>query len=136
MHEQNMNFSSPSSNLVPGVGQTYWVGSCFFLSAILTTIAFTLSVIDWFRLKLSCNAMQCNTMQQVNTTISFCPGLGAKTSASWTKLPLSSRHIGKTKRTIPLLVTHVGQRCELQYRHRSREINRKINRVLPLVISA
>ena len=64
-----MNFSSPSSNLVPGVGQTYWVGSCFFLSAILTTIAFTLSVIGWFRLKLSCNAMQYNATGQYDNII-------------------------------------------------------------------
>ena len=35
--------------LVPGLGETMWVGSCFFVSAILTTIAFTLSIIGWCR---------------------------------------------------------------------------------------
>ena len=31
--------------LVPGLGETYWVGTCFFVSAALTTIALTLSII-------------------------------------------------------------------------------------------
>jgi len=39
-----------ATSAVPGIGETYWVGSCFFVSAILTTIAFTLSIIGWCRL--------------------------------------------------------------------------------------
>ena len=39
-----------ATSTVPGIGETQWVGSCFFLSAILTTIALLLSVIAWFRL--------------------------------------------------------------------------------------
>merc|ERR1719239_1070898 len=39
-----------ATSAVPGIGETYWVGTCFFVSAILTTIALTLSIIGWCRL--------------------------------------------------------------------------------------
>jgi len=39
-----------ATSAVPGVGETVWVGSCFFLSAILTTVALALSIIGWCRL--------------------------------------------------------------------------------------
>ena len=39
-----------ATGAVPGLGETWWVGACFFLSAILTTAALLLSVIGWWRL--------------------------------------------------------------------------------------
>eukprot|EP00090_Calanus_glacialis_P009730 TRINITY_DN18129_c0_g1_i1.p1 TRINITY_DN18129_c0_g1~~TRINITY_DN18129_c0_g1_i1.p1 ORF type:complete len:508 (-),score=86.66 TRINITY_DN18129_c0_g1_i1:102-1625(-) len=39
-----------ATSTVPGIGETQWVGSCFFLSAILTSIALFLSIMAWFRL--------------------------------------------------------------------------------------
>jgi len=35
---------------VPGIGETVWVGSCFFLSAIFTCIALFLSLLAWCKL--------------------------------------------------------------------------------------
>jgi hypothetical protein len=39
-----------ATSTVPGIGETYWVGSCFFLSAILTTSALALSLMGWCHL--------------------------------------------------------------------------------------
>ena len=39
-----------ATSTVPGIGETVWVGSCFFLSAILTCIALFLSVLAWCKL--------------------------------------------------------------------------------------
>ena len=39
-----------ATSAVPGIGETYWVGSCFFLSAIITGFALLLSIIAWIRL--------------------------------------------------------------------------------------
>merc|ERR1711892_228982 len=39
-----------ATSAVPGIGETVWVGSCFFLSAILTCVALFLSLLAWFKL--------------------------------------------------------------------------------------
>ena len=80
----------------------------------------TLSMVGWFMLMLiTKNSVQAWGQRHQQARQS-CPNL--------------RRHISKTPRTIGLLVTHG---CEPRYRRRrGREINRKINRVLPLVISS
>jgi len=39
-----------ATSTVPGIGETVWVGSCFFISAILTTVALALSLVAWCKL--------------------------------------------------------------------------------------
>lgn len=39
-----------ATSTVPGIGETVWVGSCFFLSAILTCVALFLSLLAWCKL--------------------------------------------------------------------------------------
>ena len=40
-----------ATSAVPGIGETLWVGSFFFLSASLTVSAFLLSMMAWWKLK-------------------------------------------------------------------------------------
>ena len=40
-----------ATSAVPGIGETLWVGSFFFLSASLTVFAFLLSMMAWWKLK-------------------------------------------------------------------------------------
>ena len=40
-----------ATSAVPGIGETLWVGSFFFLSASLTVFSFLLSMMAWWKLK-------------------------------------------------------------------------------------
>ena len=71
---------------VPGVGETVWVGSCFFLSAILTTVALALSIIGWCRWVVGYKPL---------------PGWVGRTSAPWTRLH-SPNHPTEPPRSQPL----------------------------------